>query len=116
MPGERLEFQYQVDAIEPEYILAIEASVMWYSEGKGDEELSVHFFDRHVPTDEEDGDLRRMRKLATILPNTPHSYDGIIVKLRWCIRVKLFWGKNRETQVEHPLILGNTPIARSAAS
>ena len=43
-PGEELAAEYQIDAIDPREIVAVEASVLWYTEGKGDEDLGVHFF------------------------------------------------------------------------
>ena len=37
-PGDRLAGQYRLASIEPEQVKAIEISVLWYTEGKGDEE------------------------------------------------------------------------------
>ena len=34
-PGERLECDYQIDAVAAGEIQAVEASVLWYTEGKG---------------------------------------------------------------------------------
>ena len=47
-PGEELNCEYQIDAIDERRIQSIETSVMWYSVGKGDEDLGVHFFERRV--------------------------------------------------------------------
>ena len=57
--GDELVCEYQIDAVDPNEIQAVEASVLWYTEGKGEEDLGVHFFERRLPTDAEDGDLRR---------------------------------------------------------
>jgi len=35
-------------------------------------------------------DFRQPRRFSTDLPNSPLSYEGVIVKLRWCVRVRLF--------------------------
>ena len=36
--GDELVCEYQVDAVEAEEIQAVEASVLWHTEGKGEEE------------------------------------------------------------------------------
>jgi len=99
-PGEQLECEYQIDAIQPSDIQAVETSVMWYTEGKGDEDLGVHYFERYTPSDVVDGDVRQLHCLDTRLPQTPLSYHGLIVKIRWCVRVRLFWGRGKETVVD----------------
>ncbi len=96
-PGDQLECEYQVDAIQPSEIQAVETSVLWYTEGKGDEDLGVHYFERYTPSDVVDGDVRQLHCLQTQLPRTPLSYNGAIVKIRWCVRVRLFWGRGKET-------------------
>ena len=89
-PGEALVCDYQLDAIEANEVQALEVSVLWHTEGKGDEDLGVHFFERHVPSDVPGNDLRAQRKLHTTLPCSPLSYDGVMVKIRWCVRVRAF--------------------------
>ena len=111
-PGDELECESQIDAVEAKEIQAIETSVLWYTEGKGDEDLGVHYFDRRVPSDSEDGDLRPMHRFTTILPNSPLSYSGEIVKLRWCARVRLFLKKGKELYFEQPFTLGGIEAAR----
>lgn len=106
-PGEELECEYQIDAIDPREIQAVEASVLWYTEGKGDEDLGVHYFERRVPRDSEDGDLRPLHRFKTVLPNSPLSYSGEIVKIRWCARVRLFLRRGKELFFEQPFILGS---------
>ena len=108
-PGEELECEYQIDVVAKEDLHAVEASVMWYTEGKGDEDLAVHFFERRTTADADEGDLRPMRRFHTILPNSPLSYSGVILKLRWCVRVRAFLGKGREIFFEVPFQLGTIP-------
>jgi len=107
--GDELIFEYQVDAVEPADIQAVEASVLWFTEGKGEEDLGVHFFERRLPSDAEDGDLRPMRRLRTRLPNSPLSYRGAILNIHWCIRLRLFLRRGREFVVEQPFSLGSVP-------
>lgn len=107
--GEELVCEYQIDAVDPADIQAVEASVLWYTEGKGEEDMGVHFFERRLPADAEEGDLRPMRRLRTRLPNTPLSYLGAIVSICWCVRLRLFLRRGREIVVEQPFTLGSVP-------
>lgn len=111
-PGDIVEFEYQVDAVEPQEMLAIEASILWYTEGKGDGDFGVHFFERRVPADAEFGDLRPLHCAAAKLPNSPLSYDGAIVKVCWCVRVRVFLRKGKEAMLEKPLQLGQVAAGR----
>ena len=43
-PGDTLSGQYHVEAAAKDEVRAIEASVLWFTEGKGDEDLVVHEF------------------------------------------------------------------------
>ena len=110
-PGDELECECQIDAVEADEIQAVEASVLWYTEGKGDEDLAVHYFERRTPSDVENGDLRPLHRFRTILPNSPLSYAGSMVKIRWCARVRLFLRRGKELFFEQPFVMG----ARSSA-
>ena len=107
-PGDVLECEYQIDAVEPGQVQAVEASVLWYTEGKGDEDLGVHFFQRRVRSDASEKDLRQLHGFCTVLPNSPLSYAGKLVKVRWCARVRVFLRKGREVLFEQPFTLGAT--------
>lgn len=99
-PGDTIRCEYQIDAVQPAEIQAIEVSVLWYTEGKGDEDLGVHYFERMTPSDSVDGDLRQLHCLQTLLPPSPLSYNGFLVKIRWCVRVRLFWGRGKQMHVD----------------
>ncbi|MDP7020519.1 MAG: hypothetical protein QGG36_32265 [Pirellulaceae bacterium] len=99
-PNDSLRCAYQIDAVEADQIQAVEASVLWYTEGKGDEDLGVHYFERRTPTDTIDGDLRQLRQIETRLPPSPLSYAGVIVKIRWCVRIRLFLRGGEKTYLE----------------
>jgi len=117
--GDELVAEYQLDAVQPDEVQAVEASVLWYTEGKGEEDLGVHFFERRLPSDADDGDLRVLRRIKTILPGTPLSYSGAIFTIRWCVRVRLFLRRGREFMQEQAFTLGSVPavvLAEPAAS
>jgi hypothetical protein len=107
--GDEFEAEYQIDACDPDEIQAIEAAVLWYTEGKGDEDIGVHFFERRTPADSEDGDLRPLRRFRIRLPNSPLTYQGAIIAIRWCIRVRLFLKKGRQFVAEQPFTVGSVP-------
>jgi hypothetical protein len=110
-PGDELGCEYQIDAIEAHDILAVEASVLWYTEGKGDEDLGVHYFERRIPTDADEGDLRPLRKFRTRLPNSPLSYRGVILSVHWCVRVRVFMRRGKDVYYDYPFLLGLVPAA-----
>jgi hypothetical protein len=109
--GEVLVAEYQIDAVDPADIQAVEASILWYTEGKGEEDMGVHFFERRLPADADEGDLRPMRRLKTHLPNSPLSYRGAIFSIHWCVRLRLFLRRGREFVMEQPFTLGNVPAS-----
>ncbi len=45
-PGDTLSGEFFVEIEEPEAIRVVEISVLWCTEGKGEEDLAVHFFGR----------------------------------------------------------------------
>ena len=111
-PSEDFVCEYRVDAVPASDITAVEASVLWYTEGKGEEDMAVHAFQRRLPADVPHGDLRQLDSIRTKLPNSPLSYAGRIVKIRWCVRVRVFLSRNREAFAERSFLLGAVPAAR----
>ncbi|WP_425615617.1 hypothetical protein NA78x_005546 [Anatilimnocola sp. NA78] len=109
--GEELTVEYQVDAVDLAEIQAVEASVLWITEGKGEEDMGVHFFERRLPADADEGDLRPLRRFHVMLPNSPLSYEGAIMRIRWLVRLRLFVRRGREFVLEHPFTLGSVPAA-----
>lgn len=114
--GDELICEYQIDAIEAADIQSVEASVLWLTEGKGEEDLGVHYFERRLPADAEDNDLRPLRRFKVNLPNSPLSYDGAIVRIRWCVRLRLFARRGKEYVLEYPFTLGAVPAVPVTAT
>ena len=106
-PGETLAGEYQIDGVAATEIAAVEVSVVWHTEGKGEEDLSVHEF-RRLSAEEGDRLVPGVaERFETVLPRSPLSYDGMIVKLRWCVRVRAFLGRGKEIVGEREFRLGN---------
>ncbi len=111
-PGEILEVEFTIEAAEND-VQALEASVLWHTEGKGDEDLAVHFFERYTPEMLAGVDLRRPRRFSTRLPNSPLSYEGVIVKIRWCVRMRAFLDRGKQVVEDRYFRLGAIPAARA---
>lgn len=110
-PEQELVVRYDVDGVPPDTVRAVEQSVLWYSEGKGEEDLGVHHFRRF------EGPAQRSETIpsgtiAVRLPASPLSYEGVIVKIRWCVRLRLFFASGRDFVSEHVFDLGDIAPAR----
>ena len=108
-PGQPLSGQYWIKSIEPAHVKAVELSVLWHTVGKGDEDMAVHEFWRR---DAEDGfpiDSGQPEHFETTLPNSPLSYEGRIIKLRWCVRVRAFPYRGKEIVGQKVFRLGDVP-------
>jgi hypothetical protein len=97
---------YEVDGVAPGSVRAVERSVLWYTEGKGEEDLGVHHFERL------DDAARVAEALPTgtitvRLPVSPLSYEGVVVKIRWCVRIRLFFATGRDFVSEHVFDVGD---------
>ncbi len=115
-PGATLSGEYRIESLEGQNLQAIEVSILWYSEGKGDEDMAVHEFWRKDADLGELGDPRRPDRFSTTLPQSPLSYDGQIVKIRWCVRVRVIFKRGRDLVAQKLFPLGNVPPAKPAKS
>jgi hypothetical protein len=111
-PGERLEGLFTLEGTGPRDVRAVELSVLWHTEGKGDEDMSVHFFERIETTTADALELRQPRHFSTQLPNSPLSYSGMILRICWCARARVFLPGGKEVTKEIPFQLGTVPSAR----
>ena len=112
VPGEMLSGEYRWDADPGSQVKAVEVSVLWYTEGKGDEDFGVHFFDRLSVEEGDEVGPRQCARFTTELPKSPLSYEGVIVKIRWCVRVRLFLKRGKVFTRERTFQLGHVPLAR----
>jgi len=108
-PGATLAGQFQIDAVDPHDLSAVELSVLWHTEGKGDEDLHVHHFERFENNGDDYGQVHVFRQFETTLPGSPLSYEGAIVKVHWCVRVRLFLSHGREYVEDFPFQVGDVP-------
>ncbi|MEI6239298.1 MAG: hypothetical protein WCR51_02805 [Planctomycetia bacterium] len=110
-PAGDLVVRYDVEGAAPAVVRALERSVLWYTEGKGEEDIGVHHFERLDAAT----DVAEALPTGTItvrLPASPLSYEGIIVKIRWCVRIRLFFVAGRDYVSEHVFEVGDIAPAR----
>jgi hypothetical protein len=115
-PGEILEGTFCLEEAEPDEVRAVELSVLWHTEGKGEEDMSVHFFERIEPAAGDAVEFRQQRHFSTPLPNSPLSYSGLILKICWCVRARVFLARGKDLTKEVPFQLGTVPSAQTVAA
>jgi hypothetical protein len=108
-PGDRLSGRFSVEDMPGTSARSAELSVLWYTSGKGEEDMAVHHFERLVEEPVRPLDLHVPHRFATVLPESPLSYEGQIVKVCWCVRVRLFLPQGQETVAETAFRLGSVP-------
>lgn len=109
-PQELLEFEYCLKRVTSEMIDRLEVSVIWYTEGKGSEDIGVHYFESVTSEQLTYACLEEPRRVATILPPNPLSYEGRLLKIRWCVRLRLYLLDGREMRAEQPFYLGHLTL------
>lgn len=114
-PAAPFEIRYEADGLGDDPPKAVEHCVLWFTEGKGEEDLGVSFFERVV-------DRGRLPPAAPSgqfscrLPRSPLTYEGVIVKIRWCVRIRFFFENGRDFVSEHEFLVGRLPPARIATA
>ncbi|MDO5580937.1 MAG: hypothetical protein Q4G69_07360 [Planctomycetia bacterium] len=112
-PGETLAGSYYLDEIRNDLIDAVEVSILWFTEGKGNEDFGIHAFWRRSNQAGDWIDPRHPGRFSTMLPNSPLTYDGIFVKINWCVRVRVFLTDGRQIIEELTFRLGDIPNVRT---
>ncbi|MCE5303482.1 MAG: hypothetical protein LLF97_10290 [Planctomycetaceae bacterium] len=115
-PGDVLAGHYVVERFEADPIRSVEVSVLWHTQGKGDEDMAVHEFWSRNAADLCPIDLRHPEQFVTKLPNSPLSYEGRLIKLHWCVRVRVFLQNGKELFGERKFQLGSVPSLKRLAA
>ena len=106
MPNDLLEFEYRVSNVDQNSISAVEASVVWLTEGKGTEDLGVHSFQRLTGNSLSATDWSIPQKIQVPLPDSPLSYEGRLLKISWCVRIRFYLNDGTELVAQQPFYLG----------
>jgi hypothetical protein len=107
-PGDTLSGEFHLEGVSPATLQAAEVTILWYTEGKGNSDSGVHFCQRFLP-DSRGFDWRWPQRFSTIVPRSPWSYEGLIVKIRWKVRLRLILGGQPEIVCEVPFRVGDLP-------
>lgn len=103
--GGDLAVKWRISRVPLDEVQGIEVSVMWHTEGKGDEDLHVHHFHRVSENQIRRVGLADEQSTHCSLPATPLSYHGRLISLRWCVRLRLFLAGGKEIVAEQPFHL-----------
>lgn len=106
-PHDLLELEYCLRRVEPSEVDQLELSVMWRTEGKGTEDIGVHFFESLSGAELSDLINARPKHACTTMPASPLSFEGSLLKIRWCVRLRLHLADGREITTEQPFYLGH---------
>ena len=90
----------------------VEASVLWVSSGKGDEDSGIHFIRRRLADTAMDADLREMDRIETALPPKPLSYTGEILNIQRCVRIRLILKNGDEYVVDQEFRVGEMALPK----
>ncbi|MGO9464228.1 MAG: hypothetical protein ACLQIB_17200 [Isosphaeraceae bacterium] len=91
-PGETLRGSYKLVTAELSRLEEVEITVGWQTEGKGRKARGVEH--REVREAGEGGPMDG--NFSAVLPASPLSYDGVLIKVRWAVRVRASfsdWGQ-----------------------
>jgi hypothetical protein len=111
-PNETLAGSYSFENIEGDDILAVECAVLWYTMGKGSEDFGIHSFQRYSVEAGDWIDPRRAGRFSTRLPKSPLTYSGVLIRINWVVRVRVFLESGIEVVEDFPFRLGRLPDVR----
>ena len=110
--GDFLTCQYEVEVSEAHDVQAIETSVVWLTRGKGEEDIGVHFFERRDKRSLSGETFNAPQRISTVLPISPLSYDGQILKVQWFVRVRLFLADGEQVTSDGYFKLGDVSASK----
>ena len=94
--GGVLSAKWKVSRVSLDELQGVEISVLWHTQGKGDEDLNVHHFQRLTEAQVRRIGLADEQVVQCQLPPTPLSYHGRLISVCWCLRLRLFLSGGRE--------------------
>ena len=108
-PLQPIDVRYEVAVAAGTAVRAVERYILWYTEGKGEEDIGVHHFER-ITAEPAVAVAAAGGPFGDLLPRSPLSYEGMIV------RVRLFFEGGRDFVSEHVFEVGDIPAAAIADS
>ena len=111
-PGETLSGGYSLSDIRESTVESLEISVLWRTEGKGNEDVGTHAFWKLSSENGDWIDPLRPGRFSTKLPKSPLSYEGNLIKIRWFARARAFLANGEQLVDEVAFRLGDLPDMR----
>ena len=109
-PGQTLSGQYWIESLDPSQVKAVEASVLWYTEGKGDEDMAVHEFWRRDASDAPSAGRPPARAVLHHAPQQPAELSGtahqdplVCSRDVFTIAARTWWAKGRFNSAMLPM-------------
>lgn len=104
-PGDELAGVFVIPDELPADTTSVELSVLWHTSGKGTEDLGVIHYQGWTAADGTLEDRPNPCPFAVRLPPVPWTYDGVLVKIHWLVRVRVRFGRTGEVVREVPFTL-----------
>jgi hypothetical protein len=105
LAGGELTAKWRISRVQVDELQGLEISVLWHTEGKGDEDLHVHHFQRIGDARLREIGVENEQSIQCVLPATPLSYHGQLIRLSWCVRMRLYLEDGRDIVSESPFYL-----------
>ena len=103
--GEFMTGRYWLDSPCASSELHADIQVSWQSMGKGETDRGVQHRElRTVP----DGEITDSAggEFSILLPASPLTYNGVLIKVAWCIEIRILAGRNLRCETTIPFQLG----------
>jgi hypothetical protein len=114
-PGETLRGSYQVTMADASSLEEVEVTVGWHTEGKGRMARGVEHREIHRPGECSLDDYG-LGTFSAVLPASPLSYDGVLLSIRWAVRVRALLSGSGQVDAEEVFRLGHVAKVVAPAS
>jgi hypothetical protein len=105
-PGERIRGSYHIVTAELSRLEIVEITVGWHTEGKGMETTGVEHREIHRPG-VSSLDRNGSGKFSALLPASPLSYDGVLIKVCWAVRLRACFSGGANLDAQRAFRLGH---------
>lgn len=105
--GQRMNVRWRSSSPFRAFICGIEASILWFTEGKGETDLQVHAFNHWTGNELAKINTIEWNGFSCYLPYYPLSYAGNLIRIRWCCRVRLLCDDGRDLFMEKTFLLSS---------
>ncbi len=98
-----MQVHWRLSHCQPAELERVELSVLWQTEGKGDEDLHVHHFQTWNSGQLQHAAMDEPQSIACTLPSSPLTYDGTLIRICWFVRVRVYHNDGRDFCSQLPI-------------